>query len=338
MVIYDIVSRYLCIMKHISILIPTGHSSLPNIDGSHQILSEVNGFLKRFGQAPLFTIQLVGLSKEVIQRNGLYTIQPDCVIDDIKKTDLIIIPAMHGDLEEAIRMNTAFIPWILEQRKNGAEIASLCIGAFFLAATGLLDGKQCATHWVMANQFRQLYPKVNLVDDKIMTDDDGLYTSGGAYSFLNLLVYLIEKYAGRELAIMISKAFMIDIDKSSQSPFIMFNGQKEHEDVEVKKAQEYIEQHVEAKISVDQLADMFAIGRRSFERRFKKATSNTVGEYLQRVKVEAAKKQLEMARKNVSEVMYEVGYNDTKAFRDVFRKITGLSPIEYRNKYNRLAN
>lgn len=325
-------------MKHISILIPIGHSSLPNIDGCHQILSEVNVFLKRFGQAPLFTIQLVGLSKEVIQRNGLYTIQPDCVIEDVKKTDLIIIPAMHGDLEEALRTNAAFIPWILEQRKNGAEIASLCIGAFFLAATGLLDGKKCATHWVMANQFRQLYPKVNLVDDKIMTDDDGIYTSGGAYSFLNLLVYLIEKYAGRELAIMISKAFMIDIDKNSQSPFVMFNGQKEHEDIEVKKAQEYIEQHVDAKISVDQLADMFAIGRRSFERRFKKATANTVGEYLQRVKVEAAKKQLEMARKNVSEVMYEVGYNDTKAFRDVFRKITGLSPIEYRNKYNRVVS
>lgn len=294
--------------------------------------------MKRAGQAPLFQIQLLGLSKEISQRNGLFTIAPDALISEVKKTDLIIIPAMHGDLEEAIKMNEAFMPWIVAQRKQGAEIASLCIGAFFLAATGLLDGKQCATHWLLANQFRQMFPQVNLVDDKILTDDDGIYTSGGAYSFLNLLVYLIEKYAGREIAIMISKAYMIDIDRNSQSPFIMFNGQKEHEDIEVKKAQEYIEQHFEDRISVDQLAIMFAIGRRSFERRFKKATSNTVGEYLQRVKVEAAKKQLEMARKNVSEVMYEVGYNDTKTFRDVFRKITGLSPVEYRNKYNRVAS
>lgn len=325
-------------MKHISILIPIGHSSLPNIDGSHQILSEVNCFLKRFGKEPAFNIQLVGLSQEVSQREGLYIIQPDCTIENVKKTDLIIIPAMHGDLENGIKINAAFIPWILHQRNNGAEIASFCIGAFFLAATGLLDGKKCATHWSMAGQFRQFYPAVNLVDDKILTDDDGIYTSGGAYSFLNLLVYLIEKYQGRDIAIMIAKVFMIDINKNSQSPFMMFNGQKDHKDNEVKNAQEYIEQHLEDKISVDQLADKFAVGRRSFERRFKKATSNTVGEYVQRVKVEAAKKQLEMARKNVSEIMYEVGYSDTKAFRDVFRKITGLSPIEYRNKYNRLVS
>ncbi|MBL7712734.1 MAG: helix-turn-helix domain-containing protein [Chitinophagaceae bacterium] len=325
-------------MKHISILVPFGHTSLPNIDGSQQILSEANSFARRMGREPLFTIQLVGLEKAIPQRNGLFTIQPDKVIGDIRKTDLIIIPAVHGDLLEGMEQNKAFIPWILQQRAAGAEIASLCIGAFFLAATGLLDGRQCATHWVMAAQFRQMYPQVNLVDDKIMTDDDGIYTSGGAYSFLNLLVYLIEKYGGRELAIAVSKAFMIDIDRNSQSPFIMFNGQKEHEDEEIRKAQEYIEQHYEDKISVDQLALMFSVGRRSFERRFKKATSNTVGEYLQRVKVEAAKKQLEMARKNVSEVMYEVGYNDTKAFRDVFRKITGLSPVEYRNKYNRVAS
>lgn len=325
------------VMKHISILVPFGHTSLPNIDGTHQIFSQVNGFAASMGRPPLFKVQLVGLSRPVTQRNGLYTIQPECVISDIEKTDLIIIPAMHGDMAEAIKNNKAFVPWIQKQYGQGAEIASLCIGVFFLAATGLLDGKQCATHWTAAAELRQMYPQVHVVDDKIMTDEDGIYTSGGAYSFLNLLVYLIEKYAGREMAIMVAKAFMIDIDRSSQSPFIMFRGQKDHDDMEVRKAQEYIEQHFDDKISVDQLAMMFSIGRRSFERRFKKATANTVVEYLQRVKIEAAKKQLEIARKNVSEVMYEVGYNDTKAFRDVFKKITGLSPIEYRNKYNRVA-
>ncbi|MES2276929.1 MAG: helix-turn-helix domain-containing protein [Bacteroidota bacterium] len=322
-------------MKHVSILIPLGHTSMPNIDGTHQILSQVNDILGAMGREPLFNIQMVGLEKRTVQRNGLFTIEPDAMIADVAKTDLIIIPAMHGDIQEALTQNQPFAPWIVEQYKNGAEIASLCIGAFFLASTGLLDGRQAATHWSLANVFRQMYPEVNLVDDKIMTEEDGIYTSGGAYSYLNLLVYLIEKFAGRDVAILISKSFMIDIDRISQSPFIIFQGQKAHEDAPVKKAQEFIESNFADKITVDQLASMLALGRRSLERRFKHATSNTVTEYIQRVKIEAAKKSFESSRKNINEVMYDVGYTDTKAFRTIFKKVTGLSPVEYRNKYNK---
>jgi len=324
-------------MKHISIVVPHGHSSMVNIEGTHQIFNEVNSFCKRMGREPFFKVQLVGISEEISQRNGLFTVAPDVLIDAVKKTDLIVIPAVHGDPNEVMQNNAAFVPWIKEQYSNGAEVASLCIASFFLAGTGLLKGKQCATHWTAANDFRAMYPDVNLVDDKIMTEDDGVYTSGGAYSFLNLLVYIIEKYAGRDIAIMIAKAFMIDIDRISQSPFIMFQGQKTHDDEPIKKAQEFIENNFEEKITVDQLASMLALGRRNMERRFKKATSNTVVEYIQRVKVEAAKKNLETGRKNINEVMYEVGYSDTKAFRTIFKKITGLSPIEYKHKYNKEA-
>lgn len=324
-------------MKHVSILVPGGHTSLTNIEGTYQILAEVNETQKAMGKAPLFTIQLVGLSREARQRNGLFTISPDLLIEEVKRTDLIIIPALFGDQTSALTRNQALIPWIVEQYKAGAEVASFCIGAFFLAATGLLNGKQCATHWRLANEFRAMFPEVNLVDDKIMTEEDGIYTSGGAYSYLNLLVYLIEKHAGRDVAILIAKAFMIDIDRNSQSPFIIFQGQKAHEDESVKKAQEYIETNFQDRITVDQLADLLALGRRSLERRFKSATANTVVEYIQRVKIEAAKKDLEISRKNVNEVMFDVGYSDSKSFRTVFKKITGLSPIEYRNKYNKEA-
>ncbi|MBL7745161.1 MAG: helix-turn-helix domain-containing protein [Chitinophagaceae bacterium] len=324
-------------MKHISILVPLGHTSLPNIDGTHQILSEANKFCEMMGRPPVFKIQLVGLSKEVAQRNGRYTICPDLLISEVSKTDIIIIPAMHGDLEKTMELNKDFLPWIIDQYKGGTEIVSFCIAAFFLAKTGLLNGRQCATHWIMANEFRRMFPEVNLVDDKIMTAENGIYTSGGAYSFLNLIAYLIEKHAGRDIAILVAKAFMIDIDRNSQSPFIVFSGQKSHEDEPIKKAQEFIESNFQEKITVDQLAVMFALGRRNLERRFKKATANTVIEYIQRVKIEAAKKQLETGRRTVNEVMYDVGYNDIKAFRDVFKKITGLSPIDYKNKYNKEA-
>lgn len=308
---------------------------MPNIDGTHQIFTQVNGFREAMGLPPVFKVQLVGISRETRQRNGQFTINPDVLIDEVEKTDLIVIPAVYGNPEEVLENNRAFLPWLVQQYRGGAEVASFCIGAFLLAGTGLLEGKQCATHWRLANEFRLMFPNVRLVDDRIMTEEDGIYTSGGAYSYLNLVVYIIEKYVGRDLAVLISKSFMIDIDRVSQSPFIIFEGQKAHEDEPIKKAQEFIETNYQEKITVDQLTSMFALGRRNFERRFKKATANTIVEYIQRVKVEAVKKGLESSRKSVNELMYDVGYSDTKAFRTTFKKITGLSPIDYRNKYNK---
>lgn len=324
-------------MKHISILIPNGHSSVVNIEGTHHIFNEVNTIRQSLEKTALFKVQLVGLSHQTSQRNGLFTIGPDVLIQDVQKTDLIVIPAIHGMPQDMMKGNEPFLPWIIDHYNKGAEVMSLCVGSFFLAATGLLNGKQCSTHWIAASAFKSMFPEVNVVDDKIMTEEDGIYTSGGAYSFLNLLLYYIEKYAGRDVAVITAKRFMIDIDRISQSPFIMFEGQKTHEDEPVKKAQEFIENNFTEKITVDQLASMLALGRRNMERRFKKATCNTVTEYIQRVKIEAAKKNLESGRKNVNEVMYEVGYSDVKAFRTIFKRITGLSPVEYRSKYNKEA-
>jgi len=323
-------------MRKISILIPEGASSLSNIEGTYQMLSQVNDFCDNMGRPPAFEINLVGLSKQSSQRNGLFTIKPDFLIDQVDRTDLIIIPAMFGTPEEVKELNKGFIPWLVKQHKQGAEIASYCIATFFLASTGLLNGKKCSTHWIHANAFRSLFPDVNLVDDRIMTETDGIYTSGGAYSFLNLVLYLVEKYTGREMAVLIAKTFTIDIDRKSQSPFTIFKGQKLHQDDLIRKAQDFIETNYQEKISVDQLATYLCMGRRNLERRFLKATSNTVAEYIQRVKMEAAKLSFESSQENVNEVMYKVGYNDNKAFRSTFKKITGLSPVQYRNKFNRM--
>jgi transcriptional regulator GlxA family with amidase domain len=321
-------------MKHISILVPKS-AVLGSIEGPRQVFTEANKFLKQTGRPAFFKVQLVGFSEEIPAAGGRYTVNTDALIKDVAKTELIIIPAFDGDLAKVLEENQQFIPWIISQYKAGAEVASLCLGAFLLASTGLVTGRNCATHWLAASAFKKMFPDVNLVEDRIITDEQGIYSSGGAFSYLNLILYLIEKYVGRDVAVFMSKAFQIDIERRSQSQFAMFNGQKEHEDDAIKKAQEFIENNVSDKITVDQLANMFAIGRRNLERRFKKATANTVVEYIQRVKIEAAKKSLESSRENVNEVMYNVGYTDPKAFRITFKRITGLSPIQYRNKYNR---
>lgn len=308
---------------------------LGSVEGPRMLFTEVNEFLKSMDKPALFDVHLVGLSRDTVLNKGACTLHTDLVIQDVKRTDLVIIPAVQGDLGQAVEMNREFIPWITTQYKEGAEVASLCMGAFILAATGLVKQKKCATHWMAANEFRKMFPDVNLVADKILTDEQGIYSSGGAFSYLNLILYLIEKYAGRSVAVLCSKIFQIDLDRGSQSPFIMFKGQKDHDDEPVKHAQDFIEKNYQEKITVDQLASMLSIGRRNFERRFKKATSNTVVEYIQRVKIEVAKMNLESSRDNVNEVMYKVGYSDNKAFRTIFSRITGLSPLQYRNKYNR---
>ncbi len=323
-------------MKRVSILVPES-SVMQAIADPQYLFSAVNQFLLSADKAPLFDVELVGAKREVQLNNGSYSVHTDRQLKEVKKTDLIIIPALFGDMGAAIEKNKVLIPWIQQQYNNGAEVASLCVGAFLLASTGLLNGKSCSTHWGFQNEFRGMFPEVELVDGSIVTEEKRIYSSGGANSYWNLLLHLVEKYTNRQTAILASKYFAIDIDRDSQSAFAMFKGQKDHNDAEVKKVQDYIEKNIHEKITIDELASHAAISRRTFERRFRLATNNSVLEYIQRIKIEAAKRQFENSRKNINEVMYDVGYTDTKAFRDLFKKITGLTPIEYRNKYNKLA-
>ena len=324
-------------MKHLTIVVPDGQNNISSIAGAYKIFTRANAYWKETGRKELFTIQLAGLSKEVEFYDGLFTVKPHTHISAITKTDLIIIPSLNHNYEKAVKGNQPLIDWIAKQYKDGAEIASICTGAFLLASSGLLDGKSCSTHWAAAENFRNMFPEVDLQTDKLITDEHGIYTNGGAYSFLNLMIYLVEKYYDRQAAIFCSKVFQIEMDRNSQSAFIIFKGQKLHGDEMVQKAQAYIEKNPEEKISVEHLSSKFAVGRRNFDRRFIKATGNTPVEYAQRVKIEMAKKAFETSRKTVNEVMYEVGYSDVKAFREVFRKITGMSPLEYKERYNKEA-
>lgn len=328
----DMQFDYICFMITVSIL-ALRNSVLASISDSRYVFEMVNEFLKQSGKPPLFHVQLVGLMEEIKLDNGLFTIKPDVLAKNVKQTDLIIIPALTGDVLTATGVNQSFAPWIAQQYKNGSEVASLCVGAFLLAFSGVLKGKQCTTHWSYANEFRYLYPSVQLVEEKVVTDQNGVYSSGGSNAYWNLLLYLVEKYTNREIAIRTAKYFVIDLDRHKQSPFVVFSGLKDHEDDVIKNAQEYIEVHYQEKLTVDEIAKRFNVTRRTFERRFKKATYITVAEYIQRVKIEAAKKQFEMGRKSITEVMLDVGYSDTQTFRDVFKRITDMTPIEYRNKY-----
>ncbi|MEI9808280.1 MAG: helix-turn-helix domain-containing protein [Bacteroidota bacterium] len=308
---------------------------LASIADSKYVFTMVNHFLKQAGHPPVFEVQLVGLSKEISLDNGLFLMHPDVLAEEVNDTNLVIIPSVTGNVIGSTHMNKDFAAWIAQQYKSGAEVASLCTGAFLMAFSGIVKGKQCTIHWQYANELRYFYPSVKVVEEKVITDQNGVYSSGGSNAYWNLLLYLVEKYTDRQTAIHTAKYFVIDMDRHRQLPFVVFSGLKDHEDEVIKNAQEYIEQHYAEKLTVDQVADQCHITRRTFERRFKKATFITVSEYIQRVKIEAAKKQLEIGRKSISEVMLDVGYSDTQTFRDVFKRITDMTPVDYRNKYNK---
>ncbi|WP_316835664.1 GlxA family transcriptional regulator [Pedobacter nutrimenti] len=323
-------------MIKVSVYVPES-SVIESITPPYRVFNSANDFLLSMEQEPLFDVEFVGLTEHVKVLDGEYTVTVKRLLKDVEKTDLVIIPALFGDMATAVARNHEAIPYIKELHRKGASVVSLCLGAFLLGATGLINGKRCSTHWAYYNEFRSMYKDVQIVDGAIITDEGSIYSSGGANSIWNLLLYILEKYTNREMAILVAKFFAIDIDRDSQNAFAIFRGQKAHMDEAIQKAQEYIEQNIEERISIDELADLVAVSRRSFERRFKQATNNSVLEYIHRIKIEAAKRSFEKSRKNINEVMYDVGYTDTKAFRTTFKKITGLTPIAYRNKYNSMS-
>jgi len=324
-------------MKRVSLLIHEDVYS-SSVAGAIDLFAGANWCLQEFGKPPAFKVELVSEKVKNMQLAAPAAFICYATIEEVVQTDLIIIPGFSGAPGAILRKNAALVRWIAEMNNSGSEVASLCVGSFFLAEAGLLNGKTATSHWAATDEMRSQYPLINVKSDRVITDQDGIYTSGGGFSSIKLILYLIEKFCGRETALWISKRFSIDIDHESQAHFAVFVGQHQHNDPEILKSQVYIEQHYSSALSIDEIAAVTNTGKRNFIRRFKAATNNTPLEYLQRVRVEAAKKALEDRDCQLEEIMGMAGYEDVKTFRLIFKRMTGLSPRDYRKKYSRALN
>jgi transcriptional regulator GlxA family with amidase domain len=285
-------------------------------------------------QQPVFSIQLVVPDDEeqVLPSYARYT---SVGLAEAVTPNIVLIPAFVAEsLPEALATNRAFVPWIQSQYENGAEIASFCTGAFLLGSTGLLNGKPATTHIMSCAAFAGVFPEVLLQSDKVLTAAEGIYTSGGATSTFHLLLYLIEKYCGRPVAIQTAKVFAIDMDRYTQAYFSVFLPDKHHTDDLITEVQKRMESGYKDANTVEAFMEDIPASRRNFVRRFKIATGITPIEYLQKTRIEAAKRLLEQTGNSVLAVMLDCGYNDVKAFRKVFRKEVGLTPTEYRVKFS----
>ena len=257
----------------------------------------------------------------------------DAALPEVTASDLVLVPAVDPDIGAHLAANAAVVPWLRDRYAAGADIASACTGAFLLAEAGLLDGRAATTHWAFQAEFRARYPAVDLQPQAIVVDQGRVTTSGGATSFLSLALHVVERLLGSEVARAASKMFLIDPNKSPQGAYAIFGPQKAHSDADILRAQGIIEQRLDAQLSVDDLAREVAMSRRNFVRRFTAATGNNPREYLQRARIEAAKRALERTRSPVAAVAVDVGYEDVVAFRRMFTRLTGLTPSAYRSRY-----
>src|SRR5438445_907222 len=252
---------------------------------------------------------------------------------EVRKSELVLVPALDPDVASHLALNRAVVPWLRRIHLAGADVASACTGAFLLAEAGILDGKAATTHWAFQDEFRRRYPRVRLEPQAIVVDQGRVVTAGGATSFLSLALYLVERIFGAEVARAASKMFLVDVNKSPQSAYAIFNTQKTHGDEEILRAQDLLERDLADAPSVPALARRVAMSPRNFVRRFHQATGNSPRDYIQRLRIETAKRALEGAAKPLTAIAGEVGYRDVVAFRRLFQRWTGLSPSEYRARY-----
>lgn len=281
-------------------------------------------------ESPHFDVKLVSLDGTPFEtRTGMRVI-PHMSIDDAQQADLVVISSLASLNSERY---PGAVDWIKGHAERGAHIASVCTGAFLLAATGLLDGKTATTHWAFADDFRTRFPSVDLRPERIITDEGQFFCSAGFTAGMDLALYLVEKYCGSEVALGSAKASVHNFSRSSQLPYSVFRLLKNHNDTAILKVQTWIENNYSEKLSYCGLAKMFGFTTRTLERRFQAATGVTPLYYLQKIRVEASKRLLEESNESFDEITWKVGYGDGGFFRKVFVKETGLQPTVYRKHF-----
>jgi transcriptional regulator GlxA family with amidase domain len=287
---------------------------------------------------PRFSVRTASLDGRKVNAAGSSLgLAPDCAINDIKHTDIIIVAAPGWDALDNIAKNTPLVPWLRKWHARGAYIAGACTGVAFLAESGILDGKQATTHWGVADIYRERYPKVRWRTEQFVTEDGRIFCSGGVYASIDLSLYLVEKFCGHEVALQCAKSLLLSMPRGRQSGYSVVQLSRPHSDDKIRQTEEYLQQHFDSEISIDSLAQRVGMGPRNFIRRFKAATGRVPGAYIQTLRVSAAKELLEHGTATIQAVSSKIGYEDIGFFRNLFKRHTGMTPGEYRDRFSQMS-
>jgi transcriptional regulator GlxA family with amidase domain len=288
-------------------------------------------------QQPRFRVRTASVDGRKVSAAGSLILAPDCAITDIKQTDIILVAAPGWDVLDHIAKSTALLPWLRKWNARNAYIAGACTGVAFLAESGILDGRRATTHWGVADIFRARYPKVHWRTDQFVTEDGRIFCSGGVYASIDLSLYLVEKFCGHQVALECAKSLLLSMPRGRQSGYSVVQLSRPHSDDKIRQTEEYLQAHFDSDISIDSLARRVGMGPRNFIRRFKAATGRVPGAYLQTLRVSAAKELLETGTSSIQIVSSKIGYEDIGFFRNLFKRHTGMTPGQYRDRFSQMS-
>jgi transcriptional regulator GlxA family with amidase domain len=302
--------------------------------GVIDILSFANSQRKSGKENDLFEVEIVSETGEAANGFSNFPIHAQRSIRTKFQYDLIYVPGFVGNLEELLPNQAKLINWLKRQHKKGVILSAACNGNFLLAEAGVLNGKKATTHWSLINIFRKRYKEIMLEPEKIIIDNGSVLSAAGVTAYFNLALFLIERYGSKELALTSAKVFLVDSGRKIQTPYQMYQVSKNHGDEEIVTIQDWLETNFDEDITLERMMEVCNLGKKTLMRRFKKVTGETPLIYLQKLRIENAKRLLESKRVPFNEITWKVGYNDVSSFHKVFKSQTGLTPLEYRSKFS----
>jgi len=279
------------------------------------------------------------LGKSVRSFNGTL-VDVSLSLSDAEAADVVVVappmpPTFDADhIDVILRKLLSLNSWLIEQAKRGTILASCCTGSFILAEAGLLNGKISTTHWRAAHAFRSRYPEVVLREEELVTEDGALLCGGGAVSYIDLTLHLIRKFGGAELAAQCASILVVDPNRDRQSPYAQFNVARNHGDELIAEVQAYIEQNYWMNLEINKLSMRFNLGERTLKRRFSKACGLPIGQYVQKLRISAAKDRLANSDRSFQAIVLDVGYEDLSSFARTFKRQTGLTMGSYRERFH----
>ncbi len=286
---------------------------------------------------PCFRVRIASIDGNTVTSLCSLGLRPNCSIDEVARTDIVVLAATGLDVKERIACNAAVVPWVKRMHAQGAYVAGICTGVAFMAEAGLLDGKQATTHWAVAETMRTVYPKVLWQAENFVTEDCRTLCSGGVYASIDLSLYLVEKFCGHDIALQTARSLLVSMPRSRQSGYSVLPLSRPHCDDSIRKTEEYLQQNFSAEMPIAKLAARVGMSPRNFIRRFKAATGRLPGAYIQTLRITSAREMLEHGATSVQAVASKVGYEDCAFFRNLFKRHTGMTPAEYRSRFARMS-
>lgn len=309
------------------------------MSGLHDVLGSLPS-LEDLGTPPghdHFDVEIVGQGRGAARSPGGITLEVQKSVHEVARTDVVIVPSLlvpHGEWQTG--RYPVLVEWLATMHARGAVLCSACSGLFLLAETGLFDGYDCTIHWSYVDGFRALFPRIPLHPERALVaagEREELISSGASTSWHDLALYLIARYTGVVVAQSAAKFYALQLHQEGLAPYIVFSVRRNHGDAAIAAAQDWLETHFCDANPVEDVVRRSGIAERSFKRRFTKATGHAPLAYVQRLRMEDARRRLERTESPVDEIAWQVGYEEPAFFRRLFRRTTGLAPGAYRRKF-----